>query len=318
VMMYVSFVEIFGKSVVALGIAEGESEESKDEKFGYGMGTFFFFLGILAIQLLDWFVHWLAADDELENMSLDKALEGIAAQAENAEEVVDTDSEGESKQNKGAKQKAEFDEEAGLRLNGGSMGGTVAVQGVGAVPMESVAKPGSVLDAEMEKANNSEIAALHKKKLNKMGLMTALAIGIHNFPEGLATFLGTLDDPNVGASLAVSIGIHNIPEGLCVAIPIYYAYGDRNKAFWWAFVSGISEPIGAFIGWLVVVACGGEMSQWAYGVLFGMVAGMMCFIVIKELLPTAYRYDPEDTVVTYSFIAGMIIMALSLVLFVVA
>merc|ERR1719483_1462044 len=152
------------------------------------------------------------------------------------------------------------------------------------------------------------------KRLVKMGINTAIAIGLHNFPEGLATFVAALDDPRVGAVLAIAIGIHNIPEGLCVALPIYYATGNRMKAFAWALLSGASEPIAALLGWAVLA---NSFSPVMYAVLFGLVGGMMVIISIRELLPTAHRYDPEDTVVTISFILGMFIMALSLVLFVV-
>lgn len=150
------------------------------------------------------------------------------------------------------------------------------------------------------------------EKLVRMGLLTAVAIGIHNFPEGLATFVATLSDPAVGLALAVAIAIHNIPEGLCVAIPVYYATGNRWKAFGWALLSGVSEPIGAGLGWLVLKDI---MSELVYGILFGLVAGMMVNITIHELIPTAVRYDPADKVTTNSIIAGMAIMALSLTLF---
>ena len=116
----------------------------------------------------------------------------------------------------------------------------------------------------------------------------------------------------MGAVLAVAIAIHNIPEGLCVAMPIYYATGKRWNAFWWACLSGASEPIAAVLGWAVLA---NSFSDAMYAVLFAMVAGMMVIISCRELLPTAHRYDPEDTVVTYSFIGGMMIMAASLVMF---
>mmetsp|Transcript_8954 Transcript_8954/g.19049 ORF Transcript_8954/g.19049 Transcript_8954/m.19049 type:complete len:148 (-) Transcript_8954:1964-2407(-) len=145
-----------------------------------------------------------------------------------------------------------------------------------------------------------------------MGLNTALAIAIHNFPEGLATFVAALDDPSVGVVLGIAIGIHNIPEGLCVALPTYYATGNRCKAFMWGCLSGASEPIAALLGWLVLA---NSMSDNVYAILFGLVSGMMVIISLKELIPTAHRYDSDDTVVTYSVIAGMAIIALSLVLF---
>ena len=151
------------------------------------------------------------------------------------------------------------------------------------------------------------------KRLESMGMMTALAIGIHNFPEGLATFVATLDDPAVGASLAIAIAIHNIPEGLCVSIPIYFATGDRWKAFRWALLSGVSEIVGALLGWALLKD---HFDNLLYGIVFGMVAGMMIMICLNELIPTAHRYDPRDRVVTKSIVAGMAVMAASLCLFV--
>lgn len=129
---------------------------------------------------------------------------------------------------------------------------------------------------------------------------------------GLATFVAALQDPKVGAVLAVAIAIHNIPEGLCVALPIYYSSGNRIKGFLWALLSGASEFIAALLGWLVLA---NSFSESAYAILFGLVAGMMIMISMKELLPTAHVYDNGDSVVSYSFIVGMVVMALSLCLF---
>jgi len=161
--------------------------------------------------------------------------------------------------------------------------------------------------------NNHRDTDQHKLKLTQMSVNTAVAICLHNFPEGLATFVATLSDPGVGYVLAAAIAIHNIPEGLCVAMPIYYATGNRWKAFGWALLSGIAEPLAAICGWLFLARSFGDK---LYAILFGMVAGMMVIICVRELLPTAHRYDPHDSVVTNSFIFGMGAMALSLVLFV--
>ena len=169
-------------------------------------------------------------------------------------------------------------------------------------------------EQQKEDTQQSSSSSNHgeNEKLVRMGVSTALAIGLHNFPEGLATFVATLADPSVGAVLAIAIGIHNIPEGLCVALPIYYATGNRIKAFLWALVSGVSEPVAALLGW---ASLAGSFSDSLYAVMFGLVGGMMVIISTRELIPTAHRYDPQDTVVTYSFIVGMGIMASSLVLF---
>lgn len=128
----------------------------------------------------------------------------------------------------------------------------------------------------------------------------------------MATFIAVLEDPKVGASVAIAIGIHNIPEGICVAMPIYYATGSKWKAFFWATLSGLTELVGALLGWLVLRKI---FTPIVYGVLFGIVGGMMVYIAVKELLPTAHRYDPEDKVTTIGLIFGMVAMAVSLVLF---
>jgi ZIP family zinc transporter len=155
--------------------------------------------------------------------------------------------------------------------------------------------------------------AIEAKKLKNMGFMTAVAIGLHNFPEGLATFVAALADPKLGGALAIAIAIHNIPEGICVAMPIYYATGSKWKGFWWSFLSGLSEPLGAIVGYAILR--GNAMSDAAFGSLFGCVAGMMIFVSIKELIPTALKYDPHDVFVTNYVFVGMAVMALSLVLF---
>ena len=144
-----------------------------------------------------------------------------------------------------------------------------------------------------------------------MSVNTSIAVALHNFPEGLATFVAALHDPAVGAILAVAIALHNIPEGLCVAMPVYYATGKRLQAFAWGFVSGLVELVAAFLGWTFLAGC---INGIAYAVLFWMVAGMMVVISIKELLPTAQRYDPNDSRASNFFLLGMGVVALSLVL----
>jgi Predicted divalent heavy-metal cations transporter len=151
-----------------------------------------------------------------------------------------------------------------------------------------------------------------KKGLLRMGVFTALAIGIHNFPEGLATFVSALQDPTIAIPIVFAIAIHNIPEGMAVSVPIYYATGSRKKAFFYSFLSGLSEPIGALIGWLILMPI---MSDVVFGVIFAGVAGIMVFISFDELLPAAREYG-EHHLSIYGLIMGMIIMAVSLLLFV--
>ncbi len=158
---------------------------------------------------------------------------------------------------------------------------------------------------------------VHHRKLLRMGLFTALAITIHNFPEGLATFLAALKDPGVGVAIAVAIALHNIPEGISVSVPIYYATGSRRKAFLYSLLSGVAEPVGAGVAYLVlrffVAGQSGVMPPEIMGILFGGVAGIMVFISLDELLPTSRAYGKgHDSL--YGLVSGMVLMALSLLL----
>ncbi|MDA3952296.1 MAG: zinc transporter ZupT [Bacteroidales bacterium] len=153
----------------------------------------------------------------------------------------------------------------------------------------------------------------HKnKKLMKMGMFTALAIAIHNLPEGLATFTAALTDPSLGIAIAVAIAIHNIPEGIAVSVPIYFATGDKKKAFWYSFLSGVAEPVGALIGYLILMP---YLTPTLFGILFAAVAGIMVFISIDELLPAAREYG-EHHLSIYGLILGMMVMAVSLLMFI--
>jgi ZIP family zinc transporter len=154
---------------------------------------------------------------------------------------------------------------------------------------------------------NGQDAAL-KSRLLKTGLFVALGVGIHNFPEGMASFATALSDPQLGIAIAIAIAIHNIPEGLAVSAPIYAATGSRSKAFWWSFFSGVAEPIGALLAAVVLLPF---LNDAILGVLLSVVAGIMVFISIDELLPVSRAYGEEHLSIVGIF-AGMVVMSLSL------
>lgn len=151
----------------------------------------------------------------------------------------------------------------------------------------------------------------HKTNLMRMGLFTALAIAIHNFPEGLATFTAALNDPKLGVPIAVAIAIHNIPEGIAVAVPIFYATGSKKQAFKLSFLSGLSEPVGALIGYALLYRFFNDVM---FGIIFASVAGIMVYISLDELLPSAREYG-EHHIAIYGLVLGMAVMAVSLLLF---
>lgn len=164
---------------------------------------------------------------------------------------------------------------------------------------------------EVRLMEDSETGSIQPERLMRIGVFTALAIAIHNFPEGLATFVSALQEPKVAIPIVVAIAIHNIPEGIAVSVPIYQATGSRQKAFYYSFLSGLAEPLGALLGWLVLCPV---MSASVFGILFAAVAGIMVFISFDELLPAAREYG-EHHLSLYGLISGMVVMAISLLLF---
>ena len=268
-MLYVSFVEIFQKSVSDFVACECLWDGADDnESAAYVVATACFFSGVAVTYSLDSLVHKISRCAGHRHSHNQPEISSQAATSQ-----VDTS-------------RNEYINE--FAIEDPKM----------FTDIESI--------AEIQEVEN-------KKRLKHMGSMTALAIGLHNFPEGLATFVATLGDPTVGIALTVAIAIHNIPEGLCVSIPVYYATGSRWKGFWMAFWSGVTEILGAALGYAFLKEVLGAA---AYASLFGIVAGMMVTIVLKELLPTAHKYDPKDNYVTASVFVGAFVMALSLVLFV--
>ncbi|EAL4983140.1 zinc transporter ZupT [Campylobacter jejuni] len=149
---------------------------------------------------------------------------------------------------------------------------------------------------------------INTKALKRTGIFTALAIAIHNFPEGFVTFISSLDNLTLGIAIDIAVAIHNIPEGLAVSLPIYHATGDKKKAFIYSTLSGFAEPLGAFVGVLILLPFIGDLTL---AISFAVIAGIMVFISLDELLPAAKTYDKAHDSL-YGLIAGMAIMALSL------
>mmetsp|Transcript_38691 Transcript_38691/g.50983 ORF Transcript_38691/g.50983 Transcript_38691/m.50983 type:complete len:342 (+) Transcript_38691:151-1176(+) len=286
VMLYVSFIEIFTKSYDAFKLAG--YEEANAHCFatlaffgGVGLGNFLEHLGLHLETLYN-----RRKGGQSEANAQIQQLEGQQQELESDVEHKEVD--------------LSNVEEGRFEMNLGNSGKGELQPSVN--PM--------ALDAD--KSSQGSVQEAEKQRLHHIGMIAAVALGCHNFPEGLATFVATIDDPSVGAALALAISIHNIPEGICVSIPIFYATGSRWRAFLTAVLSGLSEPLGALLGYLVLYSC---FSYELYGSIFGIVAGLMINICLRELIPTAHKYDPKDKVSSKGIIFGMMIMAMSLVLF---
>lgn len=153
---------------------------------------------------------------------------------------------------------------------------------------------------------------LKRNSLRRTGFIIAITIAIHNFPEGIATFMSALTSLDIAIPITIAIAIHNIPEGIAVAVPIYHSTGNKKKAFWLSFASGLAEPIGALLAFFFLTQYWTPMMS---GVIFAIVAGIMVFISLDELLPSAEKYG-EHHVSIMGLIAGMLVMAFSLYLFI--
>lgn len=164
---------------------------------------------------------------------------------------------------------------------------------------------------ESLEANDPVFKEKNMEYIKRVGVLTALAITAHNFPEGLATFFAMLDNPGVGLPLALAITVHNIPEGISIAIPVYFATNNKGYAMIACILSGLAEPVGAIIGYLVLAPF---LSPQVFGAVFGLIAGVMVFLALDELLPAAKRYAKGHETV-YGLVSGMTALAVSLVLF---
>lgn len=151
-----------------------------------------------------------------------------------------------------------------------------------------------------------------KKSLKRTGIVVAMSIAIHNFPEGIATFTSALGSLDVAIPITIAIAIHNIPEGIAVAVPIYHATGSRKKAFWYSFASGLAEPLGALVAYFFLMQFWTPMMN---GLILAAVSGIMVFISLDELLPSAEKYGKHHISIM-GLVAGMAVMAFSLYLFV--
>jgi zinc transporter, ZIP family len=331
VMLYVSFIEIFSKSVASF------SRANVPPGTAYALATLCLFGGMAFLVAVDQVVHLVdssveemehAAPETIDN--LQSSLAGYAGVARHDEDhAAGTGSEGDEEHGVSApadvtegrrgEESVEGVELTVAQAAGDVVGGErLGEGGAGVLSGATAATAAPVLSTPASTATpiapeTEEEAS--RRRLQRMGLLTAIAIGIHNFPEGIATFVGALGDVKIGIALTVAIAIHNIPEGICVAIPVFYATGSRWKAFLWAVLSGVTEPIGAAVCYAILFRF---LNDVVFGIVFGLVAGMMILICLKELIPTALRYDPDGRVAIPGLVAGMAVMALSLVLFSIA
>jgi ZIP family zinc transporter len=144
--------------------------------------------------------------------------------------------------------------------------------------------------------------------LSRTAVLLVLGIAIHNFPEGMATLTGTLQDVSLGVAIALAIALHNIPEGLAVSLPVYAATGSRRKAFLWSFVAGVAEPVGAAVAAIVFLPF---LNGAVLGVMLSAVAGVMVFISLDELLPASRSFG-EAHLSIVGLLLGMVVMVISL------
>lgn len=180
--------------------------------------------------------------------------------------------------------------------------------GIGIINLIDFLIPESVNPHEIQGVEDMD----KKQQMKRTGIVVALSIAIHNFPEGIATFTSALGALDVAIPITVAIAIHNIPEGIAVAVPIYHATGSRQKAFWYSFLSGLSEPLGALIAYLFLI------NYWTpaiNGIVLAAVSGIMVFISLDELLPSAEKYGKHHLSII-GLVSGMFVMAISLYLFI--
>lgn len=171
---------------------------------------------------------------------------------------------------------------------------------------------GLLLAASLDKfVPHQEYDKTHGEKphhdLFRVGFVSMLAIGLHNFPEGIATFMAGYENMSLGVSIAIAIALHNIPEGIAVAMPVYFATGDKGKAFKYTLISGLAEPLGALLAFLLLRPL---INDVILGGIFAVISGIMLYISIEELIPSSRQYGFDNYALLATF-TGICIMPLS-------
>lgn len=183
--------------------------------------------------------------------------------------------------------------------------------GAGLASLVDYLLPAHIGTGLLEQSDEPTPEQLNNPKISKAGILTAIAISIHRFPEGLATFLVASADLKLGIPFAVAIAIHNLPEGIAIALPVYHSTGKKRLAIFYTFIAGLAGPIGALIGLALTEVF---LPQVAVGMMFGAVSGIMVYISLDTLLPLAREYGDNHQVMI-GIISGMFFISLSLLLF---
>ncbi|CAK8997960.1 unnamed protein product [Durusdinium trenchii] len=274
VMTYVSFCEILFKA------SDSFAEAGFGEEDSFSLATLVFFCGLLASILFEMIAMFFFRRHHMEHKSFEHGSAADVAAAHRDPDHLDV----------------------AISPDEGPKGKSNQAQEAAPADVEVAVAQGS----------DKPLSGMERVNMLQMAAFSGVAIALHNFPEGLATFVATLADPGFGVPMAFAIAIHNVPEGLAVAAPILKATNSKCKAFAWAFLSGMSEPLGGLLAWLVLKEIVGPVT---FAILFGIIGGVMIHISFKKLLPSALRYDPENRYTACSFFLGMGIMAASLVIF---
>jgi ZIP family zinc transporter len=291
IMLYISMIDIFTKSI------DGYLDQGHDEGKAFIYANLSFFGGCLVMLILDVFVDQLLKWDTARAVARGDANLVDAPIGQSTREGID-------------EMREDFVTAASQRDTTDEVAGSAD---------DDAAKEEKEVESARAESGTADddtpidtTAGEQKGQLTHMSWAMFAAIAIHNFPEGMVTYLAYTQDAAVGVALAIGIAIHNIPEGLVVAMPLFYATGRRFYSFCWGTVSGLTEPLGALIVWGILK---NGVSGNTNGVLFGLVAGMMTVISVDELLPTAHKYASNPKTVTFACVFGMFFIASSLMLF---
>jgi ZIP family zinc transporter len=301
VMIYISFAELMQEAIHEIGVHLTDTQGSEKYKGIIALG--FFLVGVLISVILDLIVHRILSKENTNHHSHNRNIVSNESIAEGEDFKIEK-----SMQNNLESQVIEY-VPAQINSAASSKNGDLQLTSID-IRKDDVSASPSVKDEGSIDVNMLSVE--EKNRLLKAGLFTALVVSLHNFPEGLATFVATIANPSLGVSVAIAIGLHNIPEGISVSIPTYFATGSKWKSILWTFLSALSEPCGALIGYLIFKT---SLSPLAFGGLFGIVSGMMVYVCIRELLPNAFAHDRKDLYCTIGFFTGLIIMAISIELF---
>lgn len=144
--------------------------------------------------------------------------------------------------------------------------------------------------------------------LYKIGILSMISLVLHNFPEGIAVFIGALSNTSIGIKLCIAIMLHNIPEGIAISVPLYYSGVEKKRVFVYTLLSGLSEPIGALLAYFILK---NFINELFLSMVLVFVSGLMISLALNDILKEVKKYNKIKYMI-YGLFVSIILFGITL------